>query len=73
MAQRQLYRGSAEELAFAICPHADRADFIKFDEKSNSKVQIAAILQARELWKSLQALQGNLSFPRLVTEAALDR
>jgi hypothetical protein len=68
--KRQVFAGSAADVARCVSPSAHRADFLSYGETAQYKMNIQLLVRTPELWRALHALQSNLSFqPRKLKQA----
>eukprot|EP00972_Heterocapsa_arctica_P013029 1914583-Heterocapsa_arctica.AAC.1 len=69
--KRQVFQGTAADVAAAVGPHVVRADFFEYPEKVTDDMIIQKILKVRRLlWRALHGLNDNFSFqPSKLREA----
>lgn len=70
--KRSIWRGDAAELAAAIDPHAPCIRFCTYREDLHAPLDVSGLRRQQGLLKALQRLQPNLSFPKRLTEQALE-
>jgi len=60
--KRQVFQGSAINVAAVIGPHAVTATFLEYPEKNADKIKCKQLWKLRAMWRALHALNNNCSF-----------
>ena len=68
---RQVFKGTAADLAAVIAPHAVRADWFEYAETASAKMSVPKLMKMRAMFRALHGLSDNFSFQATKVKSAM--